>query len=132
MAATTGGGNTDNDRIQKETQVTAVADDRLQAVIVSAPNDLMEQIAGMMNDLDVPSPRDQNVYVFQTKNSDPQQVAQVLQSMFGNGSASSSSTTTSPLQQRQQNGATEMTTTTTTSGIGGTSVTGGARGGGGF
>ena len=37
-------GNSSNDRIKKATQVTAVADSRIQAVIVTAPKDLMEQI----------------------------------------------------------------------------------------
>ena len=53
-----------DDRIKKATQVTAVADSRIQSVIVTAPKDLMDQIAGMMHDLDVPSQRDQNVYVY--------------------------------------------------------------------
>ena len=62
--------------------MNAVADSRIQAVIVTAPKDLMEQIAGMMNDLDVPSTRDQKVYVFHMDNGDPQQAVQVLQNMF--------------------------------------------------
>jgi general secretion pathway protein D len=98
-----------NDRIKKATQVTAVADARIQAVIVTAPKELMEQIAGMMTDLDVPSPRDQNVYVFHLNNGDPQQAALVLQNMFQNGNSSRSGTTSSSqnsaLMQREQNNA---------------------------
>ncbi len=138
FAALLGGGGTANSsqqRIQKATQVTAVADSRIQAVIVTAPKDLMDEIAGMMADLDVPSDRDQGVAVISLQNGDPYQVAQVLQSMFGSSSSSSrggaSSTTTSALQQRAQNGTTTMGTTTTTSGIGGTSggIGGGGNGG---
>ena len=108
MAAAAGNsGNNQNDRIKKATQVTAVADSRIQAVIVTAPKDLMEQIAGMMTDLDVPSDRDQDVYVFQMKNGDPQQAVQVLQNMFQSSSTSrsgtSSSSQNSALQQRAQN-----------------------------
>jgi general secretion pathway protein D len=128
-----GGNNTPNDRIQKATQVTAVADSRIQAVIVTAPKDLMDQIAGMINDLDVPSDRDQGVAVISLQNGDPYQVAQVLQNMFGSSSSSrggASSTTTSPLMQRYQNSATAMGTTSTTSGIGSTTGTGGSSGGG--
>jgi type II secretory pathway component GspD/PulD (secretin) len=134
-----GGGNAssgDNDRIKKATQVTAVADSRIQAVIVTAPKDLMEQIASMMTDLDVPSDRDQGVYVFQMKNGDPQQAVQVLQNMFQSSSASrsgsSSSSQNSALQQRAQTSTTAMGTTTTTSGASGTSsgVGGGTTGGG--
>ena len=89
MAANAAGNNGSlNDRIKKATQVTAVADARIQAVIVTAPKDLMDQIASMMTDLDVPSDRDQNVYVFQMKNGDPQQAVQVLQNMFQSGNTS--------------------------------------------
>jgi len=135
FAAAAGGGtgNNSQQRIQKATQVTAVADSRIQAVIVTAPKDLMEEIAGMMADLDVPSDRDQGVYVFQMMNGDPQQAVQVLQNMFQSSSTSrsgtsSSSSQNSALQQRAQNSTTSMGTTTTTSGIGGA----GAGGGGGF
>ncbi len=124
-AAANGGGDSSNDRIKKATQVTAVADARIQAVIVTAPKDLMDQIAGMMTDLDVPSDRDQGVYVFQMKNGDPQQAVQVLQNMFQSGTSSrsgtsSSSSQNSALQQRSQNSTTTMGTTSTTSGVGGT------------
>jgi len=128
-----GGGNSAaNDRVKKATQVTAVADNRIQAVIVTAPKDLMEQIASMMTDLDVPSDRDQNVHVFTMMNGDPQQAVQVLQNMFQSSSTSSrsgtsSSSQNSALQQRAQNATTTMGTTTTTSGLGGT--TGGGVGG---
>jgi type II secretory pathway component GspD/PulD (secretin) len=130
--AAAGNANTSqNDRVKKATQVTAVADARIQAVIVTAPKDLMEQIAGMMTDLDVPSERDQNVSVIQLQNGDPQQVAQVLQNMFQNTTASrmgASSSQNSALQQRAQNSTTSMGTTTTTSGMGGTGLGGGGAG----
>ncbi len=132
MGGGAGGNNSANDRVKKATQVTAVADNRIQAVIVTAPKELMEQIASMMTDLDVPSDRDQNVHVFTMMNGDPQQAVQVLQSMFQSGTTSrsgtSSSSQNSALQQRAQNSTTSMSTTTTSSsGLGGT--TGGAGGG---
>jgi type II secretory pathway component GspD/PulD (secretin) len=124
-----GGANPTQQRIQKATQVSAVADSRIQAVIVTAPKDLMDEIASMMEKLDVASDRDQNVATIQLQNGDPQQVAQVLQSMFssGNTSRTGSSSQNSALQQRQQTSTTSMSTTTTSSGIGGT---GGGGGGG--
>ncbi len=127
--------NSSQQRIQKATQVTAVADSRIQAVIVTAPKDLMNEIAGMMADLDVPSDRDQNVYVFQMKNGDPQQALTVLQNMFQSSSTSrsgtSSSSQNSALQQRAVNGTTTMgATTTTTTGIGGNGGSGGVGSGG--
>jgi len=120
--AATGTGS--NDRVKKATQVTAVADARIQAVIVTASKDLMEQIAGMMSDLDVPSPRDQKVYVFHMNNADPQEAAQVLQNMFQSGSTSrgsSGSSASSALMLRQQNN-----TTTTSSSTSSGSTLGGA------
>jgi general secretion pathway protein D len=125
-----------NDRIKKATQVTAVADSRIQAVIVTAPKDLMEEIAGMMRDLDVPSDRDQNVSVIQLQNGDPQQVVQVLQNMFQSSSTSrsgtsSSQSSTSAFQTRAQNTATQMGSgTTTTTGTGSSSGSGGGSTGG--
>ena len=114
MAGGGGGGggnnNSSNDRIKKATQVTAVADARIQAVIVTAPKDLMDQIASMMTDLDVPSTRDQKVYVFKMNNGDPQQAVQVLQTMFqssGSRSSGSSASQNSALMQRAQNNATQ-------------------------
>ncbi len=82
-----------------------MADSRIQSVIVTAPKDLMQEIAGHDGtSLDVPSDRDQGVYVFQMKNGDPQQAVQVLQNMFQSSSTSrsgtSSSSQNSALQQR--------------------------------
>ncbi len=101
------GDNGSSDRLKKATQVTAVADARIQSVIVTAPKDLMDQIAGMMHDLDVPSPRDQNVYVYHLNHGDPNQVVQVLQNAFGNSNTrSSTSTQQGALETRANAGAT--------------------------
>jgi len=120
-----------NDRIKKATQVTAVADSRIQAVIVTAPKDLMEQISSMMTDLDVPSTRDQKVFVFHMNNGDPQQAAQVLQTMFQSSSSSrsgsSSSSQNSALMQRAQNNA--SSTTSSSSSSSGFGSSGGGRSG---
>jgi type II secretory pathway component GspD/PulD (secretin) len=130
-AAATSGSS--NDRIKKATQVNAVADARIQAVIVTAPKELMEQIASMMNDLDVASERDQKVYVFHLNNGDPQQTAQVLQNMFQTSgtsrSGSSSSSQNSALMQREQNNATTTSSSSTSSTGFGTSSGGGRSGG---
>ena len=110
-------------------QVNVVPDARIQAVIVTAPKDLMDQIADMMTDLDVPSTRDQKVFVFQMKNADPQQAAQVLQNMFqssGSTRTGSGSSQNSPLMQRTQNNTTSSSSSGSSSGFG---TTGGGRGG---
>ena len=129
-----GGGDATQQRIQKASQVTAVADSRISAVIVTAPKDLMTQIAGIMDEIDVASTRDQNVAVIPLLNGDPQQVATVLQNMFGSSSSSrngSSSSQNSALQTRSQNGVTTMGSTTTSSGLSSSSGGGGGRTGGG-
>src|SRR5208282_5252110 len=51
-AASATAGNNQSSAVQKNSQVVAVADARTQSVIVSASKDLMEQIAGMMEQLD--------------------------------------------------------------------------------
>ena len=128
-------GGSSSDRIKKATQVSAVADPRIQAVIVTAPKDLMSGITDMMKDLDVPSDRDQGVYVFKMNNGDPQQALTVLQTMFqSSGSSSSrsgsSSSQNSALQQRIINNNQTTGSSSSSSGFG-SSGTGGGRGGGG-
>lgn len=135
MLANAAANSGSNDRVKKATAVNAVADSRIQAVIVTAPKDLMQEIGSMIKSLDMPSGRDQDVYVFKMDNGDPQQAAQVLQSMFSNGNTSRTGTGTgssanSLLQQRTQNAATTMGTTTTQSGIGGSTGYGGGAGAG--
>jgi type II secretory pathway component GspD/PulD (secretin) len=133
MAANSAGTSGQNSRVQKQSQVVAVADSRTSSVVVTASKDMMNEIAGMMEQLDVPSDRDQGVYVFQMKNGDPQQALTVLQNMFQTSSTSrsgtSSSSQNSALQQRAVNGTTTMGATTTTTGIG-TSTSGGVGGAG--
>jgi type II secretory pathway component GspD/PulD (secretin) len=130
-----GTGNSQNSRVQKQTQVVAVADPRTSSVVVTASKDLMQEIAGMMEQLDVPSTRDQKVFVYHMDNGDPQQALTVLQNMFQNNSTSSRSGTGSSSQNSAlQNRETQNATTTgnsssssttgfgtgTTRGVGGT------------
>jgi type II secretory pathway component GspD/PulD (secretin) len=121
MAAASANGGGNNNRAQKQSQVTAVADARTQSVIVMASKDLMYEIAGMMQSLDVPSQRDQGVYSFSLHNADPQEVAQVLQNMFqssgsgrGSGQSSSQQQETSPFMNREAQNATTVSTTSST------------------
>ncbi len=121
------GGNTSQARVQKAQQVLAVADGRTQSVVVTAAKDMMPQIKDMIAQLDVDSPRDGNVSVVALKNSDPNEVAAVLQNMFGGNQSRASSTPTSLLGQRA------LTTTLSTPGSSTTGGgIGGTRSGGGF
>jgi type II secretory pathway component GspD/PulD (secretin) len=134
MMANANSSSSSSDRIKKATQVNAVADARTSSVIVTAPKDLMSEIASMMKELDVTSARDQDVYVFQMKNGDSQAAALVLQNMFqstSSRSTTSGSTTTSALSQRQQNNA-SSTGTSSSSGTTGLGTQSSGRTGGGF
>jgi general secretion pathway protein D len=123
------GSSGQNDRIRRASQVLAVADARTSSVIVTASKDLMSQIAGMVLELDVASPRDQQVHVFRMNNGDPQQAVQVLQNMFqstsGSRTGAGGSSQNSALMQRQQNN------TQTSGGTSGGSRSFGNSGGGG-
>jgi len=127
-----GGNNAQNDRIRKQTQVVAVADLRTSSVVITAQKDLISQIDQMMEQLDVPSERDQQVTVFHVDNGDPEQMVQVLQSTFGasGGTTSrggaSSTTSSSALSQRAKQNAQQMGNSSSTS-----STLGGGRTGGG-
>ncbi len=136
MMASQDNSSSSSDRIKKATQVTAVPDARIQAVIVTAPKDLMAQIAVMMTDLDVPSTRDQKVYVFKMNNGDPQEALQVLQNMFQTSGTSrnggNSSSQNSALMQRAQNNATTTSSSSSGSSTIGSRNTGGRATGGGF
>ena len=129
--AAEGAGSAASDRIKKETQVTAVADLRTSSVVVTASKDLISQIDQMMEQLDVPSERDQQVTVFHVENGDPEQMVQVLQSTFGasGGTTSrggaSSTASTSALSQRAKQNAQQMGNTSSTSTLGGGRTTGG-------
>ncbi len=121
-ATATGGNSSQNSRVQKQTQVLAVADPRTQSVIVTASKDLMVEIEGMMTQLDVPSTRDQKVFVYHMNNGDPQQTLQVLQNMFQSSTTSrsgtGSSSQNSALQNRETQNATAAGSSTSSSSTG--------------
>ena len=122
-----------NDRIRKQTQVVAVADLRTSSVVVTAQKDLMEQIAGMIEQVDVSSTRDQKVFVYHLDHGDPQQAATVLQGMFqssGSSRSGSSSSQNSALQSRGTQNATSMGSSSSSSSTLGGGRTGGTGGGG--
>ncbi|MFZ9854677.1 MAG: secretin N-terminal domain-containing protein [Limisphaerales bacterium] len=104
--ARSGGSSAQSDRIRKASQVLAVADLRTSSVVVTASKDLMGQIGDVIKELDVPTLRDQQVYVFKMTNADPQQAVQVLQNMFQSQTANRTgmqNQQNSALMQRQLN-----------------------------
>jgi len=71
-----------SERAIKQSRVVAVPDPRTRSVVVSAARNLMDQIAAMVADLDSDPSRKQKVFVFDVQNSDPEQVQEILQSLF--------------------------------------------------
>jgi general secretion pathway protein D len=95
-------------RTAKQSRVTAVPDPRTGSVIVSAAQQLMGQIAGIIDELDSDPSKKKRVYVIPVENRDPQEVVQELQSVIAaDSSANVNSRNTAnqsgQLNTRQQN-----------------------------
>lgn len=105
----TGGASSgSSERRLKQGRVNTVADARTGSLLVSAAPALMEQIAGIVAQLDADPARRQKVFVIPVENSDPAQIQAILQGLFPalNGSSSSSR------QSASVNGTTTRGTTT--------------------
>jgi hypothetical protein len=94
----------------RQTRVTAVPDPRTGSVIVSAAKDLMEQIAGIVAQLDSDPAKKKKVYVISVENRDPQEVVQDLQAVIAQDQTGGTLSSTRPSSQqsgtlstRQQN-----------------------------
>lgn len=106
-------------RMTAESLVRAVPDLRTQSVIVTTSKDLMEEIAGMITNLDRDPRGQQHVIAFQLKNADPQTVQAAMTALFsGPNTKTPTTTSTSALVQRQTTAAQQQTTSTST-GLGG-------------
>ncbi len=117
-----------NQRLRKRNRVVAVADPRTASVIVTATRDLMDQIEGVIQELDPDAANVQGVAIYRMQNAQPQEALQVLQDIFNkNGtqnSRNSSASQNNPLQNRsttqnQQNTMGTRSTTSNSRGIGG-------------
>jgi general secretion pathway protein D len=71
-----------SERLLKQNKVVAVADNRTMSVIVTASPTLMEQITGMIAQLDGDPSKQQKVFVIPVENADPAQMQQILQALF--------------------------------------------------
>jgi type II secretory pathway component GspD/PulD (secretin) len=123
------GNSSQSTRAKRQSTVLAVADRRIQAVVVTASKDLMAQIQGMMADLDEGAKGVQHVYAMAIDSADPSSVQETLTSLFAGTQAKSQTTTTSALQARMTaNNNSQSSTSTTTSGFGSSSGLGGSSG----
>ncbi len=94
-----------SDRMKKMGRVTAVPDQRTSALIVSAAQDLMPQIAEMIEQLDASKAKKQKVYVYSLDNADVSQVEQIVREMFDRSNTTgnrNSANQNSPLLNRSQ------------------------------
>jgi type II secretory pathway component GspD/PulD (secretin) len=120
-----------SERMKKKGRVSAVADQRTSALIVSAASELMPQIEEMIKQLDVPAKK-QKVFVYSLENADVQQVEQIVRDMFdrsGTSANRNSQNQNNALQNRSQ---LNQQGSTTSGGVGngsGFGGTGGGRGG---
>ncbi len=78
----TGAAAGQSERALKQNKVVAVADNRTMSVIVTASPTLMEQITGMITQLDSDPSKQQKVFVIPVENADPAQMQQILQALF--------------------------------------------------
>ena len=125
-----GGGGDQNARIKKRARVVAVADPRTQSVIVSAASGLMEQIRGMVTQLDSNPAKKQFVRVYSLENADAEQVEQVLQEMFETTNTRNNNRNSQNRNNALQNRATQQSQQNNNTGVIG-NRNGGNRGGGG-
>lgn len=106
--------STPSEREKKLGQVTAVADPRTSSLIVTASKTLMPQIADVVTELDASAGKSEVVSSFDLQHADPQDVYQVLQSLFNrnttmrnnNANQNTMLGQNNPLTQRQVQSAT--------------------------
>jgi len=127
-AAAAGSSGSQNQRLRKRNRVVAVADPRTSSIVVTATRDLMDQIEGVIAELDPDAANTQDVAIYHMQNAQPQEALQVLQDIFNkNGTQNtrnSSANQNSPLNtrsttQNQQNNTTSRTTSNTSNSRGG-------------
>jgi type II secretory pathway component GspD/PulD (secretin) len=120
--------NSDSPRMKRELTVMVVADRRTQSVIVSASKDMMEQIEGVVKDLDQGDQGVQMVTAIDIGGADPATVEQTMAGLFSsaNSKAPTTTQTATPIGNRYTGNANSQTTTaqtlstsSTTTGVGG-------------
>jgi hypothetical protein len=121
--------NNKSDRMTRQTLVRAVPDMRTASLAVTASAAQMEQITGMIQELDSNPAMIQHVIAIKLNNADPVTAQAALTALFAgqNTKTATSTQNESALAQRQQSAAQSQTTSSTTSGFG-TSTGGGTMG----
>jgi len=128
------GGSQDNTEreIQEET-VTAVADTRTNSIIVRAASTIMTQIDQMVQSLDANPARQRNVYTYSLENANPEEVAAILEGLFGSqqGSSTSNRARTTSTNRGTGTGTSQRNSNSSRRGSSGTGSSSGGRSSGG-
>jgi type II secretory pathway component GspD/PulD (secretin) len=111
--------STKSERMTRQTLVRAVPDPRTASLVVTASKDQMEQISGMIEELDNDPAMMQHVHAFYLNNADPVTAQAAMTALFA-GQTTKPTTTqnASALQTRETSAAQSQTTTSSTSGFG--------------
>jgi type II secretory pathway component GspD/PulD (secretin) len=106
-------GSSESARMKRETTVMVVPDRRKQAVIVTASRDMMEQIEGVIKDLDEGTEGVQVVTALDFGAADPATVEETLLGLFSSANSSKTPTSTqtaTPINNRYTGNANSQTT----------------------
>lgn len=119
---------------RKRNRVLAVADPRTSSILVTAGSTLMPQIERMITILDADPGHKETVHVWDLRNTDPQDISQVLSDLFKRNTTSRSSSSQSSTMLGQNNPLTARQTqssssTSSSSGFGSSSSSSGGSGG---
>lgn len=83
-----GGGGGSSAAMTANSRVSAVADERANALIVSAPDEIIPEIERLVEELDVSVSDITELRVFPLKNADPQELSDILAQLFPDETAS--------------------------------------------
>ena len=75
--------------LASKVKITVAADDRTNTLIISAPNESMRVIEGILKDLDSNPASESTIFIYRLKNGQAANLEPVLNSVFGNGSSGS-------------------------------------------
>jgi type II secretory pathway component GspD/PulD (secretin) len=109
-------GEAQSQRMKRELTVMVVPDRRTQSVIVSASKDMIEQIDGVIADLDQGTQGVQHVTALDFGGADPATVQETMAGLFSsaNSKAPTATQTATPINNRYTGTANSMTTTAQT------------------
>lgn len=82
FGGSSGGQGGDNRALRSDQKVLAVADPRTTSLIVSAPRQMMDQIAKMVEQLDASPAKKQKVFVYPLEFADVNKMSEILRGMF--------------------------------------------------